>query len=320
MKIEDLHLLLAVAKGRSFAAAARELDLDPSAVSRTVAEIEKTLGARLFQRSTRRLALTEAGQSYLARLEAPLEELAQAGEEVAAGGATARGSLRLTASVGFGQARLVPLLAQFQRRYPRIRLSCLFTDARLDLIAERIDLAIRLTARVTGDVVATKLMDTPYRVVATRAYLARAAPLQKPTDLARHRVVLADLPHFRDEWLFRDAQGALQHVLVDGDVTLSPVLAVHGAVLNDLGPALLPSWLVDADISAGRLVRLLPGYAATATTFDRAAWLLYPSRAFMPQRVRVAIDFLKECFAQVEGSGRGQRGKASGTGRTRRGR
>lgn len=137
-------------------------------------------------------------------------------------------------------------------------------------------------------------MDTRYRVVASSAYLGAHPPLMRPADLTAHRALLFNLPAYRSRWLFRDASGNVERVPIDGDITLSPAGSLLNASVVGLGPALLPDWLVDEAIADGRLVDLFPDHRATATTFDTAAWLVYPSRAYLPGKVRAMADFLKE--------------------------
>ncbi len=293
MNLADLNLFVAVARRGSFAAAAKERDLDPSSVSRAIAGLESALALRLFQRTTRRLALTEAGEIYLERVEPLLDELARAREAAIGHSQAPRGTLRLSASVTFGQMRIVPLLPALRALYPDLRVECLFTDANVDLIAERIDLAIRLAPTIEGDLIASKLIDTHYCVVASPAYLAAHPPLAQPSDIGRHRCIVFNLRQFRTRWIFRDRSGQVEDVPIDGDVVLNPAGAIRDAVLAGIGPALLPNWLVEQDFSAGRLTNVFPDHAVTATRFDTAAWLVYPSRAYLPNKVRVAIDFLR---------------------------
>jgi DNA-binding transcriptional LysR family regulator len=305
MEINSLELFAAVARRGSFAGVAKDRNVDPSSVSRAIADLEAELGLRLFQRTTRSMTLTEAGELYLARVEPLIEELARARETAAqvSGALTGgligapRGLLRLTASVTFGQMRIVPLLGAFRARYPDLQVEGVFTDANVDLVADRIDLAIRLAPVVEGDVIAAKLMDTRYRVVASPGYLAAHPPIARPTDLSAHKVLLFTIKAFRTRWLFRDPDGREQAVPISGDITLSPAGSLLAAALAGLGPALLPDWLVDDAIAAGSLVRLLPDHAVTATTFDTGAWLVYPSRAYLPNKVRVMADFLREKLA-----------------------
>jgi DNA-binding transcriptional LysR family regulator len=293
MDLTDLRLLQDVARAGSLAAVARARDLDPSAISRAVSAIEERLGLRVFERTTRRLALTEGGEAYLARALPLAEELARVTAEAGQANATPTGTLRLTASVTFGQRVIVPLLPAFRARNPDVAIEGVFTDAVLDLVAERIDLAIRLAPAIEGDVIAARLVGTQYRIVAAPRYLAAAPPLDRPEDLSAHRVLRFTLRDFRHRWRFRDTAGTMTEVPVSGDVTLSPAGALREAAIAGLGPALLPGWLIDRDVRAGRLVRCLPGWEVTATSFDTAAWAVYPSRPFLPAKVRAMIDFLR---------------------------
>jgi DNA-binding transcriptional LysR family regulator len=301
MEITTLELFAAVARKGSFAAVAKEQSVDPSSISRAIADLEAELGLRLFQRTTRSMRLTEAGDLYLARVEPLIEEFTRARDDAMQVTGAPRGLLRLTASVTFGQMRIVPLLADFRSRYPTLKLECIFTDANVDLVAERIDLAVRLAPTIEGDLIASKLMDTRYRVVASPDYLARCEPLAKPSDLSRHVVLLFSLRAYRTRWLFRDAGGREEAVPITGDITLSPAGSLLTAALSGLGPALLPDWLVDDAIAAGTLVNVFPGHAATATTFETGAWLVYPSRAYLPGKVRVMADYLREKLARPRG-------------------
>lgn len=297
MDMPDLRLLQDVARLGSFAAAARLRNTDPSSISRAVAAAEDLLGLRVFQRTTRSLSLTEAGEAYLSRAIPLVEELAALTEQARSISAEPEGVLRMTSSVTFGQRIIVPLLPAFRARYPRIGVEGLFTDANLDLVADRMDLAVRLAPTVEGDVIAARLMNTRYRVVAAPGYLAAAPPLDRPVDLKRHRVLLFALRAFRQHWRFRDVGGSVTEVPVQGDITLSPAGMLRDAAISGLGPALLADWLVDDDIRAGRLTRCLAAWDATATTFDTGVWAVYPSRPFLPGKVRAMIDFLRGAIA-----------------------
>lgn len=293
METENLQIFLAVVKRAGFAPVARDLDVDPSSISRAVATLEAELGVRLFQRSTRRLALTEAGETFLSRVAPAVEELERAREEARSLNAEPSGKLRITASVAFGQICLVPALPAYRRAFPGIQLELLLTDTVLDLTTERIDLAIRLAPSLSGDIVCTRLFSTRYRVVASPAYLAREGAPKTPAQLSAHSCLLFPMPEFRERWRFRKA-GLTEEVKVHGELLLSTALALRSAARDGLGPVLLANWHLDEDLASGRLVDLFPDYEVTATTFETAAWLLYPSRSFLPHKVRATIQFLRE--------------------------
>ena len=298
METENLTLFLDVAQRLSFTAVAEARGLNPSSVSRAIGQVERELGVRLFERSTRRMSLTEAGEAFRLRASGILDEFEQAREQARGLVARPMGRLRLTASTAFGERMIVPLVPRFRAAYPEVALDLILTDARLDLIEEGIDLAVRLGTGVGGDGIVSRLLTTRYRVCASPDYLEIAPPLHRPEDLAVHACLLFTLPTFRTEWSFR-SRGAVAgtedplRVPIRGDIAVSSALSLRTCVLQGGGPALLADWLIRDDLAAGGLVDLFPDYEVTATDFDTAAWLLYPSRAFLPQKTRVMIDFLR---------------------------
>lgn len=293
MDLQSLKLVALVAQQGSFAAAARALEIDPSSVSRTISSVEGELGLRLFQRSTRSLSITEEGEVYLSRIVPLLEEMERAHEQAQETMRRPSGTLRMTTSVAFAQACVVPYLAEFTQSYPDLSLELLPSDANLDLAANAIDLAIRLAPEPSGDLIGTKLFDTTYRVVAAPEYLAEAAALATPPDLQSHACLRFALPEYRTRWRFRSDGAAPFEVPVSGRVVIASALSLRRAALDGLGPALLANWLIAGDIASGALIDVFPDFEVAATEFETAAWALYPSRAFLPQKVRVTIDFLR---------------------------
>ncbi len=296
MEMESLKLLVEVANLGSFAAVARKLNLDPSSVSRTVAALEGRLGLRLFQRTTRQLTLTEAGEIYLARIVPLIEEFDFALDEAHKVSLGPSGVLRLTASVAFGQVCILPHMKEFRSLYPQIKLELLLTDTVVDLVASGIDLACRLASKFDS-FAGTRLFDTHYHVCVSPDYFASMPKIFRPQDLEHHRCLVFMLPGYRSQWTFKDANDNLTRVPIRYDVSSSNAIALREAALRGMGPVLLADWLVDEDIAQGRLVPLLTDYAVTAEDFDTAAWLLYPSRNFLPNKTRVMIDFLKQKYS-----------------------
>jgi DNA-binding transcriptional LysR family regulator len=293
MDLRALQVFVEVASRGSFSSVARDRDVDPSSISRAISDLEMDLGVRLFQRTSRHMTLTEVGERFLADVEPLIGDFERARESAVSSIRRPNGTLRITASASFGQMRIVPLLPEFRSLYPELKVEGLFTDQNLDLISDRIELAIRFAPNIEGDLIASKLIDVSYRVVASPDYLKTAKPLILPSDLSSHRCVLFNIKSFRTRWIFRDTDGKLEEVPVDGDLILAPAGSLLSAALAGLGPAMLPCWLVDPKISAGRLVNIFPHHAVTATTFDTAAWIIYPTKTYLPTKVRVMIDFLR---------------------------
>lgn len=292
MDVDWLKIFVSVAQQGSFAAVARDLNIDPSSVSRGVALLESELGIRLFQRSTRAMALTEAGERYLLYVAPLIEELDRARDDITALKIDPVGTIRLTASVAFGQVCVVPLLSALRDKYPKLQFEILLTDTNLDLVTERVDIALRLGPSYSADLIGVKLFPTHYRVVASPGYFAKAGPVTKPSELAGRDCLRQALPDYRSKWLFRHG-GTVEEVSVSGPLVMSSPLALRQAALDGLGPALLANWLIDDDLADGRLVDLCPKFDAAATTFETGAWLLYSSRSYIPRKVRAAIDFFR---------------------------
>ena len=293
MDLEALGSFVEVVRLGSFAAVARGRGVDPSSVSRQIATLETELGFRVFERTTRRLALTEAGRLYHDRAAPLLEALSLAREEAGDVVSVPRGRLRVTASVAFGERWLVPRLAAFRRAHPELEIELRLDDARIDLVAEGIDVGVRLGTRVSGSLVATRLIPTRYRAVASPGYLAERCAPDAPADLAGHECLVFPLPGYRSRWRFRAANATVQAVEVRAAMTVSNALALRRAALEGLGVALLADWMVDDDLAGGALVDLLPGLEASAADFDTAAWIVYPDRSYVPAKVRAFIDHLK---------------------------
>ena len=309
METQALQLFIDVTAAGSFAAAARRHNIDPSSVSRTIAALEEELQIRLFQRSTRKLALTEAGSRYYQRCKPLLESLNEAQEEAQTLTHTPSGTLRMTASVAFGQECLIPHLERFQKDYPDIHLDLQLTDKNLDLYAEDIDLACRLTPEFESNLIGTKLFDTQYYVVASPKYLKQQKVqlkalqnkncFEKPEDLSTASCLTFNLPEYKTLWKFRDKQGQDTEVPIQSKLSISSILGLRRCTVNGLGPTLLADWVVKKELKSGELVNLFPQYQATATDFQTAAWLLFPSRKYVPTKTRVMVDFLKTVYSNT---------------------
>jgi DNA-binding transcriptional LysR family regulator len=299
MDSNELKLFVEVARLGGFAAVARGHNVDPSSVSRAVASLEIKLGIRLFQRSTRKLTLTEAGHIYLSRVAPLLDELNDAREQALAVSKGVAGVLRMTASVAFGYEQLAPILPEFRLRHPALKLELLLTDSNLHLVNDRIDLAVRLGSRFEGDMVCTKLNSTRYRVCASPAYTGKYGQPNHPRDLTKHSCILLSLPEYRNEWHFKDKKGKTQSIEISGDVVISNPLVQRRCAIDSMGPALLADWLAREYIEDGQLIDLFPSHDVTATSFDTGVWLLYPSRNYLPGKVRAMVEFLREKFASL---------------------
>ena len=292
-----LRTFVEVMRRGSFAAVARDRNLDPSSVSRTIATLEQQLGVRLFNRTTRQLSPTEAAIGYFDRIGPVIDELERAALAAADSGDEPRGTLRLTAPVTFAQINLVPLLPEFARRYPNLSFEWLLTDQMLDLVEERVDLAVRLGRLSDSSLIAHRLCEMVYAVCASPEYLRRAGRPKSPLELEQHECLRYPVQGYGARWRFRQGDGPVSEVPIRGRVVASNGVALRQCAVAGMGVLMLPRWNVAHELQTGALVELFPEYRATVSEFDIAAWLLYPSRSYLPLKVRAYADFLKEKFA-----------------------
>lgn len=293
MDLDAIKVFVGVVRLGSFAAVARQIDADPSSVSRMIAQLEEQLGVRLFQRSTRRLVTTEAGALYFERIQPLIEDIERAAIAARDIVTEPSGKLRVTASVAFGATVLVPLLPKFRAAFSAVELELILSDSVIDLVTERIDIAIRLGARLDTGFIGTQLMRTRYHVCASPDYIKAHGKPRGPAELEARDCLLFPFQGFRSQWRFRSKDGLIVEVPVRGSLIISNALALHRAACDGLGPVLLAGWLAGDDLRRGTLVDLFPRYDVTATDFNTAAWILYPSRAYVPRKVRAFIDFMK---------------------------
>lgn len=299
MNTKDLETLMQVIRHGSFAAAAREQNIDPSSVSRAISALESELGTRLFVRNTRHLALTEAGSVFTERLGTLIEELARARNAAIDATGEVRGRLRVTVSNAFAMRCISPLVPAFCEAYPALELDFLLTEALVDLVDERVDLAIRVGKMRDSSLVAVPLMPIRYRVVASPVWVrAQAQPPREPQDMQAVRCLSFSMLGFRDRWLFAPLRGGAEiEVPVRPRLVSSNALMLHDSVLAGLGPTLLGDWMIEGDVASGALVDLFPQYTARTASSPTTAWAVYPNRSHVPAKVRAFIEFLRTSLA-----------------------
>lgn len=296
METKDLQMFVDAARAGNFAEVARQRGIDASLVSRSIASLEQELGFRLFQRTTRRVALTESGQHYFDKIIPLLEEMEEARDLSRNLSSMPKGTLRVTTSTAFGQIKIIPLLGELRTQCPELSIELVLNDANVDLVAERIDVAIRLGPRLDTGFVGFPLLKTRYQVCASPGYLKREGHPGTPQELKQRSCLLFPFQGFRSRWLYKQREDQIEEVAIRGDIVISSALGLLQATLAGLGPCLLADWLVEEKILGGELIDLFPDYQWTATDFETAAWLLYPSRDRLPLKTRIFVDFIKHSF------------------------
>jgi len=296
--LANLESFVRSAQGGSFSAAARRLALTPAAVSRNVAMLERNLGVRLFQRSTRKLTLTEAGETFLAAIGDNLASLQNAIEAVATDEGSPGGILKISVSPSLGIDWLLPLLPAFLQRYPRIRPEWHFENRPVDLIAEGYDAAIGGGFELAPAVVARPLAPAHVIAVASPAYLAGRTPPVDPSGLLEHDcIVMRSLASGRIRtWNMRNAQGDEVAALTRETIVVNDPAAVRECARLGLGVAMLAVPDVLSSLESGELVRVLPHWWADAGAIS----IYYARRELLPGKTRAFVDFVVEAFGAEE--------------------
>ena len=286
----DLNLMAVFARvveAGSFAEAARRMTTSRSAVSKAVAKLEKELGARLLNRTTRYLSLTEIGASVSEHCTRMLNEAEQARKLVDSLTTAPRGLLRVSASVAFGTLHIAPALAVFLSRYPEIRIDLTITDRWVDLAEEGYDVAIRVTGDPPPNWVARKLAPVRRKLCATPGYFDQRGVPQSPADLVHHNCLDYTRSGEQGHWRFTGPDGDIS-VPVTGPLHVDDDEALSQAVLGGLGIGLLPTFIIGKDLQSGKLQAALSEYIPV----EQHVYAMYLPTRHLPSKVRVFIDFL----------------------------
>jgi DNA-binding transcriptional LysR family regulator len=285
---EALAIFAKVVEMRSFVAAATELGLSKPTVSKAVSRLEERLGARLFNRTSRRLALTDAGRVLAERAARLLADGEAAESEALAQSATPRGLVRLAVPMTYGTNTVAPLLPEFLAAYPEVSIDLNLSDATIDLIGEGFDAAIRIGSLPDSSLVARRLCAMPRYTVAAPSYLKRMGRPTHPMHLAQHKCLGYAYLSTPGAWHYTNAAGEQATVRPSGPLRVNNGEALLPAVLAGLGIADLPDFIVGEAIAAGKVEVLLKGWSQTLS----AVHLLTPPGGPRPVRVEVLMEFL----------------------------
>lgn len=289
--LADIVIFVRVVDAGSFTAAAEGLSISKSYASRRVRALEDHLGARLLDRTTRRLSLTEAGRAFYEQAAPHLDGLADAERAVAALQSAPRGTLRLAAPLSFGLRWLQPALLGFMARWPELRVEVSFDDRTVDVVAEGYDLAIRGGRLVDSSLVARRLAPITGVVAASPAYLARAGTPTHPSELSRHACLDYAVATTMPRWWLSGPDGEVS-AEVDALYLADNGLALVAAAVAGAGVVYQPDFLVRDDVRAGRLVQLFPGWQ----TWQGAFHAVYPHRRHLSPKVRLLVEHLVQAF------------------------
>ena len=288
-RLAAMSMYVRVVETGSFSAVAREMNTTQPTVSKNIAELENWLGAKLLNRSTRSLHLTEAGSDYYERCLSILLDVEEAEQNIGQLQTQAKGSLRINTVVAFGRLHIMPLLGDFLQLYPDIKIEILLNDRVIDLVEEGVDLAIRMGPLADSSLIAKKLTACSMVTVATADYLNKQGRPKHPSDLKQHNCILYN---GRDNYRQLDylENGELFHVRVDGNISSNNSEAIRGALLSSYGIALVPKWLVGDALMDGRLEAVLSEFSPQ----EHDIFAVYPPGRHLPSKARLFLDFLAE--------------------------
>jgi len=289
------HLFVEVVQRGSFTHAAKVLGLPKSTLSRRIGDLEARLGARLLQRTTRKLSLTDLGAAYFERVNRIVSELGEAEAAVLDAQNTPRGVLRLTAPPDLGMVFLPKALPEFTAEYPEVQVVLDLSGRRVDLIQEGFDVALRAGHLVDSSLIAKAIATSSMGVYASPEYLERRGTPEKLDDLPHHDCLVFGTTPER-KWRF-EHNGRSHEVAVVGRIAAQDFGYLRFATLAGAGIALLPNMLVGPDVHHGRLQLLLP----ELTLAQDNLYVVYPSRAFLPAKTRAFVDFITDRMAVWEG-------------------
>lgn len=291
-RLVAMQAFVRVAETRSFSAAARQMRLSKSVVSRHIAGLEAELGARLLNRTTRALTLTEAGRIYLERAARILSDIADADQSVGQLQDSPRGHLRVNAPMSFGFLHLAAALPDFLERHPGVSVEMTMNDRYVDLVEEGFDVGVRIGTLEDSSLVARRLAPARMAVCASPAYLAKRGIPQKPGDLARHDCLCNTTVGTAHAWRFVTADGRPQIIEVTGRLSANNGDALQAAACAGQGFVYLPTFIVGRDLQSGRLRSVLDRFMPTGSTVNA----VYPHSRHLSPKVRAFVDFLADRF------------------------
>ena len=287
----EMSVFSKVVASGSLSAAARDLGVSTAVVSRRLASLEARLGVRLVNRTTRQLALTDEGASYLDACTRILGEVEDADAAAAARRIEPQGVLKVALPASFGHKHIAPLIPPFAERFPKIHLALSLSDRTVNMIEEGYDLAIRIGELEDSSLAARKLAPNRRVVCASPGYLKTHEAPRKPDDLQRHNCLTTNDLHMN--WEYKGPDGKRGSVRVTGHYACDNWEVLREWAMAGLGVALKSTWDVRRQLEDGSLVSLLPGYDFGT---DVAIYAIYPHRRYLPAKTRVFIDYLAESF------------------------
>ncbi len=291
----EMAVFVRVAEAGNFSAAARALRLTPSAVSKLIGRLEDRLGARLLNRTTRRVSLTEEGHAFLQRATPILAAIEDAERAVTELHGEPRGLLKVNASTAFGQNHVEPLIPGFLERYPELKVQLVVTESFVNLVEEEVDVAIRVGQLADSSLIARRLGSARRMIVASPAYLKKHGTPATPDELDKHNCLRLITGTSFNRWEFEGPAGP-RAIDAGGNFETNNATTLHRAALAGLGLIRAANFVVGADVKAGRLVQVLADFESPTATPVNA---VYPHSRHLSPKVRAFVDMLVAAFQPV---------------------
>ena len=288
-RMAAMETFVAVVEAGSFSAAARRLKLGQPAVSKSVAQLEAHLGARLLLRSTRGLTPTDAGQRFYEHARLSIEEADQAEQVVRESSGGLSGVLRISAAVTFARLHVLPALKTFLERHPNLQLDIILDDRSIDLLEEGVDVALRMGSLDDSTMTARRISQTRRLVVGTPQYFAQAGVPQTPAELSRHQAIVYSRRGGGESWSF-SRNGTQVAVMVTGRVRVSAAEGMRTGVLGNMGLAIASEWMFSPELANGTVQAVLTGWQLPAVDL----WAVFPAGRLVTSKARAFVAFVEE--------------------------
>ncbi|NDI87516.1 LysR family transcriptional regulator [Undibacterium crateris] len=294
-QFKQISTFAEVAVRGSLSAAARAEGVAPAMISRRLDALEERLGVKLLQRTTRKIALTNEGSSFLEDCQRILSELEEAESSVAERNASASGVLTISAPAGFGRQHVAPLIPDFLQQHQQLKLTLSLNDRVVDLIGEGIDVAIRIAALSDSSLIGVKLADNKRVVVAAPSYLQRHGAPKTLDELSNHNCLAFSADGSQRGWTFRQS-GKNVTIKVDGNMVCNDGEVLHDWAISGQGLAWRSMWEVGAEIESGKLVSVLDEYTAPGNDI----YAIFAQRRHLPLRIRAFVDYLRQAYSSPD--------------------
>ena len=292
LKTEEMQAFVQIVNSGTITAAAEQMQLAKSAVSRRLSELEEQLGVELFLRSTRKLSLTDSGRAFYERSAQILDDLTEAENSVSASHREIRGQVKLAAPLSFGVMHLGPAMIAFQQQHPGIHFDIDFNDREVDLIREGFDVGIRIAELKDSSLIARKLAAISLVTCASPAYLREHGEPQRPSELEEHACLTYSYLDRPEQWRFIDKQGNASSVDVNEIMVSNNGSFMRDVAVAGVGIVRQPTFIAHEYIARGDLVPILTDYKSSPLN----AYAIYPPTRHLSQRVRQFVDFLVDRF------------------------